>query len=128
LHFKLWHYHERIFPVVEDISVPVNLVVVPIIAMFWVRYCPIRFKEKMLWALGWTTVLVVVELPLERFTDLLTYHNGYDWYFSYILWFFSWFIWHGFHLWLNDWHREIDSLFLKAAISLRHISPTLLMP
>lgn len=109
--YHLWDFHARIVPLVDDVSVPANFVVVPIIAMFWVRYCPLTFKEKIMWAFGATNALTGFELIIERFTEVLKYHNGYDWYFSYVLWFFSWFIWYGFHVWLHDGRREMESLF-----------------
>ncbi len=112
-YFDLWYFPSRIFPIAEDISIPVNMVVVPIIAMFWVRYYPVRFKEKLLWVFGATTILTIIEVLIEKFTDALAYGNGYQWYYSYILWFFSWFIWLGFHQWLYNGHREFDSLLKK---------------
>jgi len=112
IYFNLWGYHHhKILPLIRDISVPVNVIVAPIMAMFWVRYCPLRFKEKLLWAFIWTSLLTVVEVLIERRTNILAYHGSYHWYHSYILWFFTWFIWLGFHLWLNDWKREFDSIF-----------------
>jgi len=109
--FKWWEYHVRIVPAMDDISVPVNFVVVPVLAMFWVRYMPLRLKEQLLWALIWTAPLTGVELLLERHTGVIKYHNGYEWYFSFLLWYLSWFIWYWFHLWLNGGRREFDSLF-----------------
>lgn len=111
-HYHLWVFHANVFvPAVKDFSLSANLVVVPILAMFWVRYCPRRFKEVLLWAFLWTTVITGFEFIVERFTEALIYHNGYDWYYSYVLWFLSWFIWLGFYLWLNDWRRDPDSFF-----------------
>lgn len=109
--FHWWHFPSRIVPAVEDISFPANMVVVPVMAMLWVRYFPLRLREQILWAVLWTTGLTGFEFIIERYTGVLQYVNGYDWYHSYVLWFFSWFIWYGFHLWLNDWRREVDSLF-----------------
>ncbi|AGB42024.1 Competence protein [Halobacteroides halobius DSM 5150] len=113
IYFNLWHYNHqwKLFSLVDDISIVVNMIVVPIMAMIWVRYCPLRFREQLWWAFIWTTVLMLVELPIERFTRLLDYRNGYRWYHSYILWFASWFIWLVFYLWFNDWKRDMDSLF-----------------
>ncbi|MFZ5631930.1 MAG: CBO0543 family protein [Bacillota bacterium] len=109
--FDLWHYPSTIVPAFEHISVPANFIVVPVMAMFWVRYLPLRLTEQIAWAFLWTTGLTGLEFTAERYTDLLQYGDGYKWYHSYILWFFSWFIWYGFHLWLNDGRREVDSLF-----------------
>lgn len=112
-HFDLWRYPSRLFPVAEDISIPINMVIAPVAAMAWVRYCPGRLKEKLLWAFGWTTVLTGMEFLVERYTTALAYHSGYQWFHSYILWFISWFIWLGFHLWLNNGERDIESLLKK---------------
>jgi hypothetical protein len=96
-YFNLWSYQNKLFPVVKDISVTVNLIVVPIITIIWVKHIPNTFKGKFIWAFIWTTGLTLVEVTLERYTNIITYHNGYDWYYSYILWFFSWYIWAGYH-------------------------------
>lgn len=109
--YQLWHFPSRIVPALEDISVPANFVVVPVMAMIWVRYCPLRLREKLWWAFLSTSILTFVEFLLERHTDVLKYQGGYDWYHSYALWFASWFIWYGFHLWLNNGKREPDSFF-----------------
>lgn len=106
-----WHFPSRLVTVYKHISVPANFVVVPIVAMFWVRYFPLRLKEQIFWALLWTTGLTGVEYLLERFTSLLKYGPGYHWYHSYLLWFISWFVWLGFHRWLNHGRKKIDSLF-----------------
>jgi len=67
--YHLWNFHANVIVLaVTDFSLPVNFVVVPIIAMFWVRYCPLRFKEMILWAFLWTTVLTGSEVVIERFT------------------------------------------------------------
>ncbi|RKD31962.1 CBO0543 family protein [Thermohalobacter berrensis] len=110
-YFNFWSYPIKLFPVAEDLSLVVDIVVVPVIAMFWVRYCPKRFKDKLFWALEWTVVLSIIEFFLEKYTDAMEYGNGYAWYHSSILWFISGFIWLGFHLWLNDWKRDIDNIF-----------------
>lgn len=113
--FHWWHYPSRIVPEIE-ISLPANFVAVPIMAMFWVRYFPLRFREQAFWAIFTTSGLTAFELLIERYTDVLEYHSGYDWYHSFVLWFFSWFIWYGFHLWLYNGRREFDSLFGRQKI------------
>ncbi|GBF34735.1 hypothetical protein DCCM_3855 [Desulfocucumis palustris] len=109
--YHLWHFPSRIITALEDISVPANFVVVPIMAMFWVRYCPLRLREKLLWAFIATGVLTLTEFLLEKYSDVLMYQGGYNWYHSYLLWFFSWFVWYGFHIWINNGRRDMDSLF-----------------
>ncbi len=99
-HYRFWSFPTRIFPIVKDISIPVNLVVVPILAMIWVRYYPIKLKERLFWAFSWTTALIIIEVLAGRFTNLLEYSNGFKWYHSYTLWFLSFYIWRGFHRWL----------------------------
>ncbi|WP_432665439.1 CBO0543 family protein [Wukongibacter baidiensis] len=101
-YYKFWSFPVRIFPIVKDISIPVNVVVVPIIAMFWVRYYPTKSNKKLFWALSWTTVLIVIEVLIGKFTNLIEYSNGFKWYHSYVLWFLSLYIWRGFHHWIYD--------------------------
>jgi hypothetical protein len=98
IYFHLWTYPVRVFPFVQDINFIVNMVVVPITAMIWIKHIG-HFFGKFMWAVLWTVGLTGVEFALERFTNVIKYHNGYDWYFSLILWFFTWFIWAGFHKW-----------------------------
>lgn len=112
MNLNWWDFPARIIDKPEDISLPANMVVVPIIAMFWVRYAPLRLRELILWAFLWTTVLTGFEFLLERYTNVLKYHDGYAWYFSYLLWFASWFLWYGFHLWFYNGRRRFDSLGL----------------
>lgn len=96
MHFHWWEFPVRVLPLIADISATTNMIVVPIAAMFWVRYAPMtRIK----WAFLWTTALVLPEYFLEQYTDTITYHNGYAWYHSYLLWLCSWFIWYRFHKW-----------------------------
>jgi hypothetical protein len=96
MRFGWWDFPARIVPFVSEISVPANMIVVPVMAMFWVRYSPMT---RLNWALLWTSGLTFGEFLLERYTDVLKYHNGYDWYYSYVLWFVSWFVWYYFHRW-----------------------------
>jgi hypothetical protein len=97
--FHLWSFPQRLIPVVKDISFTVNMIVVPIMVIIWVKHIPDSFKGKVIWALVWTFGLTLIEALIERFSAVLDYHNGYDWYYSLILWFFSWFIWAGYHKW-----------------------------
>jgi hypothetical protein len=95
-YFNWWEFPIRSVPIIEDISLTANMIVVPIIAMFWIRYCPM---SRIKWAFLWTTLLTVPEYFLERHTNTIQYGNSYDWYHSYILWLISWFIWYQFHRW-----------------------------
>jgi len=79
----------------------VNCIVVPVLAMYWIRYVPTKISRLIAWNLLWTCVLTVFEYCGERFTNVIKYYDGYDWYFSLLLWFMSWFIWYGFHIWFN---------------------------
>jgi hypothetical protein len=99
MYFNWWTYPTSLVPIVDDINFPVNVVVVPIAAIIWVKHIPDRFSGKLLWAVIWTVGLTGVEIMVERFTAVLDYHNGYDWYYSFVLWFFSWYIWAGYHKW-----------------------------
>lgn len=80
----------------------VNCVVVPVLAMFWIRYAPSQVSRLITWNLIWTGILTGFEFYGERYTNVIKYHNGYDWYYSFVLWFISWFIWYGFHIWFNN--------------------------
>ena len=106
-----WDFPIRIYEKPDDVSWPANFVALPIIAMFWVRYCPLKFREKITWALIASIAITSIEVILERYTEVLKYHNNYDWYFSFVLWFISWFIWYGFHVWFYNGRKDIDTLF-----------------
>lgn len=99
MYFDWWTYPKSLVPIVNDINFPVNVVVVPIAAIIWVKHIPDRFSGKLLWAVIWTVGLTGIEFLVERFTGVIDYHNGYAWYYSLILWFFSWYIWAGYHKW-----------------------------
>jgi len=111
MNLKWWDFPERIIDKPDDVSLAANFIVVPVMAMFWVRYAPLTFREKIMWAFAATSILTGFEFILERHTQVLKYSSGYDWYFSYVLWFVSWFIWYGFHIWLNNWRRDVESIF-----------------
>ncbi|RCX13187.1 hypothetical protein DFR58_1184 [Anaerobacterium chartisolvens] len=98
-HFNLWSYQYKLFPGVRDISVTANMIVVPVAVIIWLKHMPKTLKGKFMWAFVWTTGLTLIEFIIEKYTGVLTYHNGYAWYHSYILWFLSWFIWSGYYLW-----------------------------
>lgn len=104
MYFNLWQYPSRFT------LFAVDFVVTPIAAMFWVRYYPLKIREKILWAFGWTAALTLAEFLVERFTNIINYYRGYAWYHSYLLWFISFFIWLEFHLWFNG-YKQKDSLF-----------------
>lgn len=95
-YFSLWEFPLRLFPFVTDISVTANIFAVPVLAMFWVRYSPM---PRISWALLWSTILTGLEYIAERYTDLITYSNGYEWYITFILWIISWYLWYYFHVW-----------------------------
>lgn len=97
-YFHWWDYPHRNFPYF-NLSATVDFIIVPIIAMFWVRYAPNNFKGLLSWALLSAAILVCVEYALERYTDLLEYGEGYGWLYSFVLWFISLFAWYGFHIW-----------------------------
>ncbi|HOV80390.1 MAG TPA: CBO0543 family protein [Bacillota bacterium] len=109
--FNWWTFPSRITNKPDDVSWPVNFVIAPVTAMLWVRYFPLRLREQITWLFLWTSVLTGFEFAVERFTNLLKYHDGYDWYYSYVIWFFSFLIWYGFHLWFYNGRKEFDSVF-----------------
>ena len=80
----------------------VNCILVPVSAMFWIRYAPPRLSGLIIWNLLWSSILAVSEFYAERFTNVIKYYNEYDWYYSFVLWIISWFVWYAFHIWFND--------------------------
>lgn len=95
-YFHWWEFPIRVVPLVEDISFSANVVAVPVLAMFWVRYSPM---SRINWALLWSILLSVFEYFAVEYTDMINYHSGYAIYHSFILWMISWFIWYRFHIW-----------------------------
>jgi len=95
-YFDWWEFPARLLPGVRDISFTVNVIVVPVLVMFWVRYSPM---SRIKWTILWTTILTLLEYLAVTNTDLIVYRNGYNWYHSYILWLISWYIWYTFHKW-----------------------------
>ncbi|OPX89984.1 MAG: hypothetical protein A4E53_01199 [Pelotomaculum sp. PtaB.Bin104] len=97
-YFGWWSNPIRSFPYF-DIPLSVDFIVVPIMAMFWVRYAPSNFKGLVTWNLFITIILSGAEYLIVRYTNLLEYGDGFYWYYSFLLWFISWFVWYGFHVW-----------------------------
>lgn len=95
-YFHWWEFPIRVMPLVKDISFSANVVAVPVLAMFWVRYSPM---SRINWALLWSILLSVFEYFAVEYTDMISYHSGYAIYHSFILWMISWFIWYRFHIW-----------------------------
>lgn len=95
MYFNCWTYPHKLEEAI------VNCIVVPVLAMFWIRYAPAKISGLLAWNLLWTGILTVFEYYGERYTDVIKYHNGYAWYHSLLLWFISWFVWYGFHLWFS---------------------------
>ena len=98
--FNWWMYPNKIEGPI------VNCIVVPVLAMFWIRYAPSQVSGLITWSLIWTGILTLFEFYGERFTNIIRYLNGYDWYYSFVLWFISWFVWYGFHNWFNN--KKVD--------------------
>jgi hypothetical protein len=95
-YFQWWDFPVRLLHGVKDISFTANVVVIPVLAMFWTRYSPM---SRIKWTLLWTTILTFAEYLAVKNTDLIAYHNGYNWYFTYIFWLISWYVWYSFHKW-----------------------------
>lgn len=105
--FNLWSYPLRIVPSVE-MSVPANDIAIPILTMFWIRYIPGTFRGKLYWIIGWSIGLTLPEFLAERYTALIKYHNGYDWYYTLLLWLITWPIFYSFHVWFwNFYHSDV---------------------
>ncbi|HWP95316.1 MAG TPA: CBO0543 family protein [Syntrophomonadaceae bacterium] len=95
--FDLWSYP---FQIEEAL---VNCLIVPVMAMFWIRYAPSGRWRLLYWSIIWSLPLTGLEYVGVHYSNIFKYGNGYDWYYSLILWLLSWFVWYGFHLWFyND--------------------------
>jgi hypothetical protein len=95
-YFHWWEFPIRVLPGIKDISFAANVIVVPVLAMFWVRYSPM---SRIKWALLWSLILTFFEYGAQRYSAMVEYHNGYTAYHSFILWLISWYIWYSFHKW-----------------------------
>lgn len=116
--FGFWTFPYSVWPVSLHLSAPFNLVVLPIIVMFWVRFMPLRLHEQIWWAFLWSVSLTSAEYLMERYTNLIAYHNGYDWYYTFPLWMISWFVWYGFHIWLHGGRSEVESFLKRSKIKI----------
>lgn len=98
---KIWSYPLRIFPELSVSSIPFNYIVLPIVVMIWMMYCPESRKGRVLWALAWSILFITAEFLVTRLTHQLIYTNGFDIHLSFLLWLMSWFIFYRFHVWVN---------------------------
>lgn len=98
MYTEWWTYPSRIITK-SNMSIPANFVVIPVIAMFWIRYCPDRPGAVLLWNLLWSLPLTALEYWAERNTELIRYHGGYEWYHTLLLWLITFPIWLAFHRW-----------------------------
>lgn len=98
--FHWWSFPDRIYPGIS-ISISANKIAIPILAMFWVRYLPDRLTMRILWWFSWSISLAVGEYFANRYTRLIEYGNGYDWYWTLVFWLITWPIWYTFHLWMH---------------------------
>lgn len=94
--YTIWSY-----PIKPE-EILVNFIMVPVLAMFWIRYAPRRLVSLFYWNLLWTIPLTLLEHFAETYTNVIKHHNGYAWYHSLPLWFISWFVWYGFHKWFYN--------------------------
>lgn len=74
-------------------------IIIPTFAMLAIRYWPTKRNSAWLYVLLWTVSLTGLEYLAERYTELLKYENGYDWYYSFFVWLFSVIVWRLFHSW-----------------------------
>lgn len=95
-YFGWWEFPVRLMPHVKDISFAANVITIPILAMFWIRYSPI---PRIHWALLWSVILTGFEYWAVKNTAMIAYGNGYVIYYSFVLWLISWYIWYKFHHW-----------------------------
>ncbi|NPV89978.1 MAG: competence protein [Firmicutes bacterium] len=101
--FGWWHYPVRLVTE-SSLSFTSNKVVIPILAMFFIRYLPPTLKGKILCGLGWAAVLTGLEYIAAKHTQLIEYGHGYEFYYSFLLWCISWLTWYGFHTWFYRDH------------------------
>ena len=59
--FHLWTYQDKLFSIVQDISATANLIVVPILAIIWIKHIPNTLIGKYIWAFVWTTGLTLFQ-------------------------------------------------------------------
>lgn len=113
---NLWTYPARIINM-PIISVAFNFFLIPVLALLWLGYSPNGLKKKAIKALKWTTILIIFEFLMERYTNLISYGPRYNIFYSYIIWYISWFIWSGysywFHLQTKDEIKYIEKRIIK---------------
>lgn len=113
---NLWTYPARIINM-PIISVAFNFFLIPVLALLWLGYSPKGLKEKAIKALKWTTILIVFEFFVERYTNLISYGPRYNIFYSYIIWYISWFVWSGYYYWFHlqakDEPKYIEKLVIK---------------
>lgn len=112
---NLWTYPARIINM-PIISVAFNFFLIPVLALLWLGYSPKGLKAKAIKAFKWTTILIVFEFLVERYTILISYGPRYNIFYSYIIWYISWFIWSGYYYWLDSQAKSEATYIEKVVI------------
>lgn len=112
---NLWTYPARIINM-PIISVAFNFFLIPVLALLWLGYSPKGLKAKAIKAFKWTTILIVFEFLVERYTILISYGPRYNIFYSYIIWYISWFIWSGYYYWLDSQAKSEAAYIEKIVI------------
>jgi hypothetical protein len=100
-YLRIWYYPIKLVHY-SDVSIIFNYIILPVIVMYWMRFCPVNTTYRFLWAVGWSIVLILSEYLLTRFTNILKYSSGYDIHISFLLWMASWFIFYKFYVWVTE--------------------------
>lgn len=83
--YKLIEYPQRFLASVNETSFTFEFFVFPVVGVFYNLYYPARqhFLKQVLYTSAFTTALVIPELIIEKYTDLIKYIN-WTWYISWI--------------------------------------------
>ncbi len=98
-YLKLWNFPVKIIPSAA-VSIPFNYFVIPVLIIYWRRFCPVNTAYRFFWTLGWSIVIIAAEYILTRFTNILSFTNGFDIHISFLLWMGSFYIFYIFHSWI----------------------------
>ncbi|NPV89977.1 MAG: hypothetical protein HPY50_04285 [Firmicutes bacterium] len=110
--FHWWDYHGGILKEV-GLSFSYPDVIIPIAAMFVVRYWPHDRKSQALWGLAWSGALTGFDYFCANYTTLMEFKNGFTWYYDVFLWAANLLAWYVFYRWfverrLNFVSRKLD--------------------
>jgi hypothetical protein len=83
--FDLIEYPERFLASVNETSFTFEFFVFPVIGVYYNLYYPVKDKrwKRLLYTAAFTTAIVIPEVIVEKFTDLIEYIH-WTWYISWI--------------------------------------------